>query len=49
MPESLKNALKNPFTYVALVLGGVVALAYGVIRKPLQKVADQLPGSDAKA
>jgi hypothetical protein len=50
MLSKIKSALKNPVMYVGLVVGIIVALAYGrFIRPTVQPLANALPGSDAKS
>lgn len=47
--RKIKSALKEPSTYVILVIGVIVAFAFGRFLTPLKSIASQLPGSDAKA
>lgn len=49
MFDKIKSAHKNPIFYVGLAVGVVVAFAFGRFLKPVKKIADQIPGSDAKA
>ncbi len=47
--QTIMSHLKKPSTWVILVVGALIALAFGRFLKPLKKVADAIPGSDAKS
>jgi len=48
MLSKIKSLAKQPTTYVLILVGVVVAFAYGRFFQPVKQVAQNLPGSDAK-
>jgi hypothetical protein len=46
--QKVKALLSNKTLWIGLAIGLVVALAFGRFLKPVKKVADMIPGSDAK-
>jgi len=46
--QKLKAIFTNKWLLIGLAVGVIVALAFGRYLKPVKKVADMIPGSDAK-
>ncbi|MFT3870468.1 MAG: hypothetical protein QM715_18620 [Nibricoccus sp.] len=46
--QKIKAVVTSKLFLIGLAIGIVVALAFGRFLRPVKKVADMIPGSDAK-